>query len=152
MKDRWHEQIQRCADGQLGAEEIAELHDALDADAELRALYLDYLNLDAALGAMADTAVIAANGATRATADPRQSARPPAHYWRWAAGTAAVASLATIVMFSKRHDALRAQPDLASVTTSTRAAISRLPAFLPPVLPSWMSPTASLLDQPAFPQ
>jgi hypothetical protein len=52
---------------------------------------------------------------------------------------------------SKRLDVSRAQPDLAAATASAHAAIARLPAGVPPVLPAWMSPTASLLDQPAIP-
>ena len=49
MNDLWHEKIQRCMTGDATQEEIAALQHALKSDAELRALYLDYLNLDLAL-------------------------------------------------------------------------------------------------------
>ncbi len=49
MNDHWHEKIQRCMTGDATQEEVAALQDALKNDAELRALYLDYLNLDLAL-------------------------------------------------------------------------------------------------------
>lgn len=152
MKDQWHEQIQCCADGQSSEEEIGALHRALGADAELRNLYLDYMNLEAALSAMADAEVTATNGAGGTTADPRRIDRPPARYWRWVAGAAAAAALVMLVMPLKRHEVLRAQPDLAAATASAHAAITRLSAGAPPVLPAWMSPTASLLDQPALPK
>ena len=53
MNNDWHAQIQCYMNGQAGAEEVAALQAALQADAGLRALYLDYMNLDAALGAAA---------------------------------------------------------------------------------------------------
>ena len=49
MNDKWHEEIQRCMTGDAAPEEIVALQEALKADAELRSLYLDYLNLDLAL-------------------------------------------------------------------------------------------------------
>ena len=65
MKNHWHEQIQRYVNGQASAEEAAALQAALNEDAELRALYLDYMNLDVALGAAAEAATIAENGIAR---------------------------------------------------------------------------------------
>jgi hypothetical protein len=148
MRHRWHEQIQRCANGQSSAAEIAELHKALSADAELRALYLDYLNLDMALSATADAAVTVADDNARIIEDSRRIDRQPAHLWRWAAGAAACALLVILVMPSKRQHELRAQHDLAAAAESAQQAITRLPSGAPAGLPAWMSPTASLLDQP----
>ena len=45
----WLTQIQRYADGQLGAEEVAALVAALRSDGPLRRDFLELLNLDAAL-------------------------------------------------------------------------------------------------------
>ncbi|MDR3404906.1 MAG: hypothetical protein P4L99_20545 [Chthoniobacter sp.] len=58
MKNRWHEIIQRHAAGEATAKEAAALQAALREDADVRALYLDYMNLDVALGATADAAAM----------------------------------------------------------------------------------------------
>ena len=151
MKDRWHEQIQRYVNGQSSEGEAAALHEALNEDTELRTLYLDYVNLDAALGAMADAAVIAVNGPGRTATFPRILARLSSRSWRWLAVTAACAAVVGFVMLIERRDTPRARPDISAVTAATRTAISQLRADMPPALPAWMSPTASLLDQPDFP-
>ena len=54
MKSHWHEQIQRYVNGLASPAEAAALQAALNQDAELRALYLDYMNLDVALSAAAE--------------------------------------------------------------------------------------------------
>jgi hypothetical protein len=154
MKNHWHEQIQRYVNGQASADEIAALQAALHADAELRAWYLDYMNLDVALGAVADAAIFAedATGRHATVAFPRPRARLAPHSWHWLAATAACAAVVIVVVLSQRRDTPRAQPDLAVVTAATHTAISQFRADVPPDLPAWMSPTASLLDQPAFPK
>ena len=153
MKDHWHEQIQRTVNGQSSAEEIAALREALNADAELRAWYLDYMNLDAALGAAADAAVIAENatGSSETARFPRPRARLSPHFWRWLAATAACAALVVLALFPSHRDASRARPDFAAAISSTQSAIARLSVEPASVLPAWISPTASLLDQPGFP-
>lgn len=52
----WDDLIQRYMAGTTTTEETTELQDALKANAELRALYLDYMNLDVALEAKAGAA------------------------------------------------------------------------------------------------
>jgi len=150
MNNHWHEAIQRHLDGQAGAEESAALHQALKEDAGLRAHYLDHLNLDASLDAMANAAA-AENRIGSLAPDGRPVSRPALRHWRWFAATAACAALALLVVFSRHRAAARAQPDIAAVTSATHTAISRLRADVPPVLPAWMSPTASLLEPPGFP-
>lgn len=55
MSAHWHDAIQRYMAGSATREESEALQDALKNDAELRLLYLDYLNLDLALEAKAET-------------------------------------------------------------------------------------------------
>ena len=83
--------------GQASAEEAAALQAALNEDAELRALYLDYMNLDVALGAAAEAATITENGMGGIATFPRSPAQSSPHYWRWLA--AAAAACAALVMF-----------------------------------------------------
>lgn len=47
--DNWHELIQKHLAGLANPEESAKLEQSLESDAKLRALYLDYANLDMAL-------------------------------------------------------------------------------------------------------
>jgi hypothetical protein len=54
--NNWHDLIQRHLAGRVSAEEARTLEAALKADADLRALYLDYASLDMALGASAEAA------------------------------------------------------------------------------------------------
>jgi hypothetical protein len=146
MTIRRHEQIQRYADGQTGVEEAAALQAAMKKDPELRALYLDYMNLDEALNAVAGgTAIAEIETGTRATCSRPPSRKTP-RYWRWLAGAAVCASAVAFVMLFR--DGIRPQPrlDVDAACSSTQAAIARI-SIGPPSFPSWMSPTASMLDQ-----
>lgn len=64
---------------------------------------------------------------------------------------AGVALLVIVVIFT-RPEPSRVRPDVAAATSSTQNTIARLSIEPASSLPSWMSPTASLLDQPGFPQ
>ena len=152
MKNHWHEQIQRHLNGQSSTEEAAALHEALNEDAELRALYLDYMNLDVALGAAAEMATIVENGTDRTTTFPQPPARLSPHYWRWLAAAAACAALVVFAMLPKHRDASRARPDIAAIIASTQSHIARLSIEPPTLFPAWASPTASLLDPPRIPE
>ena len=77
--------IQRYADGLAAEEEAASLERALRDDAELRAAFLEYVNLDSALEALA-----AANEAEVAEKLVRFPRPMP---WRWAAAAAVLLSL-----------------------------------------------------------
>ncbi len=152
MNADWHEQIQRCMTGDATPEEIAALQAALNDDAELRALYLDYMNLDAALGAAAETAAITENETGRITAFfPRPSARLSPRYWGWLAATAACAALIVFSMLPKHRNSVRVRPDIVAAISATESAIARLSVEPPSLFPAWASPTASLLDQPRIP-
>lgn len=52
----WHDLIQRHLTGMASPEEAATLENALEANADLRSLYLDFANIDMALGASAEAA------------------------------------------------------------------------------------------------
>jgi anti-sigma-K factor RskA len=148
MSARWHEQIQRYMTGEAASEEIAALQQALKDDAELRVLYLDYLNLDVALGAAAELAALAENTIGRTTAFPQIPVPSSRRHWRWLAATAACAALVLYLVFSKHRQSPRAQPDIAAALSSSQSAVARLSIDPPSVFPAWSSPTASLLDQP----
>lgn len=150
MSDDWHEQIQRHLNGLSSPEESSALAEALDRDPQVRALYLDYMNLDATLGAMAETAPVGALAEDgRPDHRPEQS-RLPWNHWRWLAPAAACAALLVFGLVSERRHVVPARPDLSVATLSVGTAISRLPSQVPPPIPAWMSPTASLLERPTL--
>lgn len=152
MNSHWHEQIQRHMNGQLSAEESDALCEALKRDADLRALYLDYMNLDAALGAMAE-----AEAATVFKTNRPASSRPAQaplgwRRWFWLAPSAASAALVLLFgVISEHRAASSPQTDIGELTSSARTAISRLRPDVPPSIPAWMSPTAPLLREPGNP-
>ncbi|MDD5199152.1 MAG: hypothetical protein PHC88_05055 [Terrimicrobiaceae bacterium] len=141
--DQWHEQIQRHMNGRASAEEAAALCEALNEDAELRALYLDYMNLDVALSAAAE---IADNGTGRIATRTRL----PAPSWRWLAAAAACVALIISVVLPGFRDSSPARPDVAF--SSAQIAVARLSVRPTSTLPGWISPTASLLDERRFPE
>jgi anti-sigma factor RsiW len=152
MKPHWHETIQQYLDGQSSAEEAAALFNGLNEDADLRALYLDYMNLDMALSAMADAAAVEERGSNRMTSLHEARAGASPHLWRWVAAAAAIAALVLFTMRPGVPKPLRIDQDVAAAIASSQNAIERL-AFDPPsALPAWMSPTASLLESPTSPQ
>jgi hypothetical protein len=65
---------------------------------------------------------------------------------------AGAALLLVIVGIFTRRESSRVQPDVAAAIASTQNTIGRLSIEPASSLPSWMSPTASLLDQPRFHQ
>ncbi len=150
MKNHRHEQIQRYLNGQASAEEAAALQAALNENAELCALYLDYLNLDVALGA---AATITENGIGEIPTFSRSPAQPSPHYWPWlAAAAAACAALVVFAMVPRHRNPSQARPDVAAACASTQEAIARLSVQPFASFPAWVSPTASMLDQPSLPQ
>ena len=154
MNDHWHEHIQRYVNGEASAEEAAALQAALSDDADLRALYLAYMNLDVALGEAAEAAAIAENGAGGMATFPRSHARSSPHCGRWLAATAAAACAALLVfgMLPGHDSPSPTRPDVAAACSSTQEAIARLAVEPPSAFPEWASPTASMLDQPPIPQ
>jgi hypothetical protein len=147
MRNHWHEQIQRYVNGQAGAGEVAALQAALDEDADLRALYLDYMNLDVALGAAAEAATGAdgaIGGITTCQRSPDQSSR---HYRRWLAAAAACTALLVFALLPGHHKPSRAPPDIVAACSSAQEAIARLFVEPPSSFPAWVSPTAPMLDQ-----
>lgn len=55
MNKDWHDVIQQYIAGTLPDDEALTLQNALKSDAELRVIYLDYINLDVALGTHAES-------------------------------------------------------------------------------------------------
>lgn len=152
MKSHWHEQIQLHMDGQSSAAESAALIEALSHDAELRALYLDYMNLDSALSSVAGAPAVAVRGAPEPTTPAYPTPRWSSAYWRWFAPAAACLALVLVGVLSETRNAASARPDIGAAATRAHTAISRLSSDLPRPLPLWMSPTAPLLDEPAYPR
>jgi hypothetical protein len=135
-----HELIQRYLEGRATPEEAADLQQALKESADLRALYLDYINLDGALGALADAAAIEGRIISEIPV-----AQPFRFRWWPIAAAAACLALALGVGLHPHRKQSPAGADLAAVIESTQDAIAQIPTPSPP-LPAWMSPTASLLD------
>jgi anti-sigma factor RsiW len=153
MKNDWHEQIQRYVDGKSSDQEAAALHQALTDDAALRALYLDYVNLEVALVDAAERSLLRGNEIDRTATFPNPSAAKSPRAWRWlAAAAACVALLVFVVLSSKRREPEPTRPDVAATFASTQRAIAKL--SLEPASPlAWStSPTASLLAPPPAPQ
>lgn len=95
MNAHWHEQIQRCMTGDATPEEVAALQQALKEDAELRAWYLDYLNLDATLDALAEAAMMTERLPEHLGIIPERSLRSNWQPWfSWRPLTAAAAGIA----------------------------------------------------------
>jgi hypothetical protein len=91
-RERMLELIGRYADGVASREEIAALEAALRKDAELRALFLSYLNLDAALAGAAPALRVA---------ESRSAARFPRSIAGWI-GFAAAALVIVALVLSQR--------------------------------------------------
>ena len=142
MNPAWHDIIQRHIAGSTTAEEAIGLEAALTADEKLRTLYLDYMNLDVALGALADAADHVLAPQNQRTAS----------WLTWRPLAAAAACVALLLsgarLFSRKPSSTR--PDLAAAFASTENAIAHLPT--PPLapLPEWISPTAAMLEPAGF--
>jgi len=137
------ELIQRHLDGCATPEESSALQQALKESSELRARYLDYVNLDVALSALADATAVEEGTITEMPV--AQSS-----HFRWRAFAAAAACLASVciagLLTHRKHSPARV--DVAAAIESTQKAIAQMP--VPPVspLPAWISPTASMLEPP----
>jgi anti-sigma factor RsiW len=144
LKSHWHEQIQRYINGLASPAEAAALQAALSGDAELRALYLDYMNLDAALSATAETMTFTENGRNGIATFPGPHLGSSPLHWRWLAAAATCAALIILVLLPRHRISSRARLDVAAIS-STQSAIERLSVQPPPLIPDWASPTASML-------
>ena len=149
MKNQLHEHVQRYLNGQATAEEAAALQAALSEDAELRALYLDYMNLDVALAAAAEAVTINENGMDEIAILPRSPTQSSPHSWRrLAAATAACVALVVFGMLARHRNPLPTPPGVVAACSGIQEAIARLSVEPPSAFPAWASPTASMLDQP----
>jgi len=96
MNHDWHDLIQRYIAGTLPDDEALALQNALKSDKDLRALYLDYMNLDVALGSQAESR--AAVKEILASPMARETSRPGRRYpWLPLTAAAAIVLLAFIV-------------------------------------------------------
>jgi hypothetical protein len=100
MNVKWHDIIQRWLAGTAAEAEAAELQEALKTDGELRTLYLEYANLDAALEIAANVASMGraslAEFPERTKERKSTSTRP---WWIPAAAAAAIAAIASWFLF-----------------------------------------------------
>ncbi len=149
MTSHWHEQIQRYVNGQANAAEAVDLQAALNGDAKLRALYLDYVNLDVALAAVADAEAIAEDEIARIAASARGTAWSSPRSGRVLVAMAACAALFIgALLIRHRPSAQQSNSDVAAACAATQEVITRLAVEPPALFPAWASPTASMLDPP----
>lgn len=151
MRTDWHGLIQRHIAGAATAREAAALGEALHADAGLRALYLDYMNLDVALEAAADAVTGMGTMSPESATLPQPAPGRCFHLWPWAAA-AACAALILLTALPGHRSSPSPRPDAAVTISSARQAIARLSLEPAPALPAWMSPTAPMLEQLRLPQ
>lgn len=90
MNHDWHDLVQRYIAGTLTDDEALALQNALKCDKDLRALYLDYMNLDVALGSHADSRT----AVNEMLASPSTPPSRPVRWLSWRPLTAAAAGLA----------------------------------------------------------
>jgi len=147
MNNHWHEQLQRYLDGTPDAAETAALEAALNQDAELRALYLDYINLDVALDAAA-AAPLTEHGSAGTAPFPRLPASPAVPWGRWLAAAAACAAGVILVLLPGPRGPARPGADITAACAATQTTIARLSMEPPAPFPEWASPTFAMLDEP----
>lgn len=100
MNHDWHDLIQRYIAGTLTDDEALALQNALKSDKELRALYLDYVNLDVALGSHAESR--AAVNEILASPTAGETKRPTRWLsWRPLAAAAAIVVLAVVMVWTR---------------------------------------------------
>lgn len=100
MNHDWHDLIQRYIAGTLPDNEALELQDALKSNKALRALYLDYMNLDVALGAHAESqAVVNKVLTSRMTGETSRALGWLS--WRPLVAAAAVMVLAAVLVWTR---------------------------------------------------
>jgi len=148
MRSNWHDAVQRYLDGQLDAEESTVFHRTLKESAELRALYLDYVNLEVALAAAAEAPALTRESLGKTRSFPPSTDLLSWPRWRWVASVAACLALVLCARFYAVRQMSRPHMDVTTALTSTQSAIARLSIKPLSTLPDWLSPTASLLDQP----
>ena len=85
MNHDWHDLIQRYIAGTLADDDALALQNALKSDKDLRALYLDYINLDVALEAHAGSR----EAVNEMLASPRTEPSRPLRWLSWRPLTAA---------------------------------------------------------------
>jgi anti-sigma factor RsiW len=152
MNTDWHDLIQRYIAGLTTDEESAFLQEALKRDDALARLYLRYMNLDVALEARASLED-AAHGVV--TTHPMPAANTQWPRWVSWGPLAAVAACVALLLSSwlmSHFRSSRVERNVAATIASAQQAIAQISVETPSPLPAWMSPTASMLDQPRLPQ
>jgi len=100
MNAKWHDIIQRWMAGTATEAEAAELQEALKTDDELRTLYLDYANLDAALETAANDAWIGRASVARFPESVKgRKAERRRSWWIPAAAVAAITAISSWFLF-----------------------------------------------------
>jgi len=151
-----NELIHRWREGTLSEEQLRRLTDALASKEARAALRAEWL-LDAGLAEALRAAAVAALRETDAVQEmepmpsPQASHRHVWHSWLPLAAAACAALLLGGWLVSHFHSS-RPRRDVSTAFASSQDAIARWSHEPPATLPAWMSPTASILDQPRFPQ
>ncbi len=105
MKFDWQDSIQRYADGRASPEEVAALQSAMREDSELRAQFLDYLNLDESLAAAAAAReVVSTVGLNFRPREARHFIWPPRWLWRPVWATAFALLMVTLGIWGLRFE------------------------------------------------
>jgi len=143
MSGHDEELMQRHLDGCATPEESSALQETLKENAELRARYLDYVNLDVALSALADAAAV-----EEEIPNVTPMLERPRFQWRAFAAAAAVLASVFVAGLLIHRKPSPARPDLAAAIASTEKAIAQMPVPPSSPLPEWISPTASMLEPP----
>jgi anti-sigma factor RsiW len=151
-----NELIHRWREDTLSEEQLRRLTDALASKEARAALRAEWL-LDAGLAEALRAATVAELRETDALQEMEPMPSPQAshrHVWRSWLPLAAAACVALLVsgwLVSHFHSS-RPRRDVSSAFASSQDAIARFSYEPPATLPEWLSPTASILDQPRFPQ
>lgn len=105
MRLDWRDHMQRYADGRASPEEVAALQNALRGDPELRAQFLDYLNLDESLAAAAATReAVSTVGLNVRPRETRRFLWPPRWLWRPVWVTAFALLIVTLGIWGLRFE------------------------------------------------
>lgn len=148
MSDDWHTLIQSYIAGLASDGETEALQTALKADPQLRALYLEYIKLDLDLEAAAG----AWRREERAIDLPPPERRGARFSWPWITAAAACVAVALLLSANYRSHRAEQRPLASQAFVAARDAILQMPPPSTASLPSWMSPTSSLLAPPHLPQ
>jgi len=140
-------------DGTLPDTDFGKLQALLRTSAEARRTLRALATVDAKLQALGSLNTRTSQTLVTPPAVPSVVRSP--YLWSARITLAAAAACLALVLAGTRFihvPRTRSRPNVAAVISSTQNVIARLSLEPPSSFPAWTSPTASLLDQPRFPQ